>query len=587
MKGILKNYFEKRNKTLPEFIRNRNYETSYLTVKAKEANEVVKFIINYNADNDITYVEVGAGIGIITSAMLDNKNVKNSLVYEFDQGARQMLGNNLNSYKFTNYELVNEDSFSGIPGEIYALRTRVVVLVNFTGGLEKFISRDRLNLMIEDNFKASLFVILNLPDDYTFTKPESIYFNKEKIGENLVMTYVVPKKTREPVMAKRLKKEDLLLIDDSLKFKIDVDIPKEFYKPNVLLPAKYTQKTQDWRNKLKHFLQNLLRKTGLPPSKISQLLDEESMQLFESAFTDSTVDSEQNYEVLETVGDFVLTSAFSYYVTEIDPNLPPQRITELKKKVLSTDIQSIIAVALGFQDYIVSRIPITRSVFEDVLEAFFGALVKSGNRKFKHLGYTLCLNMVNDFMTEMLEVDFYHSQKDAPTEVQQIFRKLHWDDPIITTSQNQDRTITVTVKLTGKGAKYIYDKSNFQPRPTLGIGTANTKKEANQIAFRNALGELKRLGIDDDYAEKVKMDRLFKNPVYKDLYEQVRRKILKMGYKDFVLRDKNTKSAKILLIEGVSTDGTKKILFDNLDFSKSIMKQDFDIESMKKFLDEV
>lgn len=583
---LLKQYFPD-SVVLKNFIRNKNFNPEYLNTSFETSKELVSFLTNFNKDTDMTYVEIGSGLGISAILAGKHKNIKDLILFEFESNTRDMLIHNLKEYKISDYNIINEDTFTRVPQDIYGQRKKVVIVINFKNMINYKITNEEFNEIIDNNPRASIILVINKPEEYSYDNPDSIEYGEQDFDKDTTMTYIIHKKKLQEIKDSIgvFSKSEMLTIDDSVKFKIDIDIPKEFYKPNGHIYSEYDGDYKKWKTNLKNFLQKkVLPITGLPADKIKIITDDESMKVWETVFTGDTVDTVNNYETLETVGDFTMSSVYVYFISEARPDLNSNKITNFKKRLLSTKSQSLIALALGFRPYIRSKIPIVDATFEDVLEAFFGALIKLGNKKFVTYGWSLCFNLFHEILQNMLEIDYDYELKDPKTQVQQIFKKLHFNDPIEITTQNPNKTISITIKFTGKALSFIRDNMDFSSRPFIAMGTGVNKKEASTVAYGNAMRELEKMGITDEFAEKIKKERLFINPILKDLNKRVKAKILKMGFKDSRIDEKKNKSAKYIMIIGIDKNDNEEILETDIDFSKSIQKSDLYIELMNKFL---
>lgn len=146
-------------------------------------------------------------------------------------------------------------------------------------------------------------------------------------------------------------------------------------------------------------LENANKTKLLVDTIIDKLIDDESLIVWKKAFTHPSYDPNpgNNYEELELLGDLHLSSSFSKMLysefgddphEEVKPNqkrtisgMTNAEMSKLKSNILKKDVQGPMGRDLGFADHILraKNIYLVDGLFEDVLEAFFGALVTVGD----------------------------------------------------------------------------------------------------------------------------------------------------------------------------------------------------------------
>ena len=134
-------------------------------------------------------------------------------------------------------------------------------------------------------------------------------------------------------------------------------------------------------NDFKSLIQKLLQKGNLKPKYINLLTDNESMEIYNNAFTSSTANETNNYEIFEQLGDVTANKFIVWYMYRRFPQL---NCTEGVKVIARLRInygakQSFFTIAesIGFWPYITAsdeqRNKKRKSLLEDALEAFIGA----------------------------------------------------------------------------------------------------------------------------------------------------------------------------------------------------------------------
>ena len=141
----------------------------------------------------------------------------------------------------------------------------------------------------------------------------------------------------------------------------------------------------------KNFIISLLKKGEINNRYINYLLDDTAMDLYAKAFTNPTADTENNYEMLEKLGDATCNKAIVWYIYKKIPKLrlKPQGvmlISRISHVLRSKETFANIGIKLGFEEFISSGMMTIKngeqkrvmsvkrnSVVEDCFEAFFGA----------------------------------------------------------------------------------------------------------------------------------------------------------------------------------------------------------------------
>ena len=135
------------------------------------------------------------------------------------------------------------------------------------------------------------------------------------------------------------------------------------------------------------FIKRVFNKSKIDPKYMDVLTNPEALATYRIAFTSKTVDPDNNYELLEYMGDVEANAAVVWYFYEAYPQL---RCTEsintlnrLKIVHVSSESFSQFADDLGFWPHIMynervaaEKPPLKKSreaLLEDVFEAFVGA----------------------------------------------------------------------------------------------------------------------------------------------------------------------------------------------------------------------
>ena len=205
-----------------------------------------------------------------------------------------------------------------------------------------------------------------------------------------------------------------------------------------------------------------------------------NIDLYEQAFTHTSFANEkriESYERLEYLGDAVLELIVSEYLYK-NTNYEEGKMTKLRSHYVCENALYEYSLRLGLNEYIkLGKGQLEqdgkhcKAIVADIFESFIGAI-------FLDLG----LDEVKKFMYEYIipiikndELDSFHDYKSALQELVQTDKKSL--DYVLTNEEgpSHKKTFSFDVKIDG----IIY-----------GSGTAHSKKEAEQLAAKDALNKV-------------------------------------------------------------------------------------------------
>lgn len=283
----------------------------------------------------------------------------------------------------------------------------------------------------------------------------------------------------------------------------------QYTKPNVDING----------TRFKDFIRKLLRKGKLVESSIETIVREpDNMKKFLQALTAPSVNSLQNYEVYEFVGDAAGSNFLAFYFLnkfpQLDNPVGVQILSRLKIKFGSKSSYSNIARDLGFGEFI--RATDTelnkdmKKLLEDCLEAMIGAiiLVVNSYQNVNHgigndVGYFLLESAFNELKISIK----YEEIVDATTRFKEMTDFLKVPVEILQeSSKNTEQQMIhrISIKIT---ISYAHIKNLFpdiiQPKnkdfifyqQIIGTGESFKKKDALEMASVKALKALADNGI--------------------------------------------------------------------------------------------
>lgn len=165
------------------------------------------------------------------------------------------------------------------------------------------------------------------------------------------------------------------------------------------------------------------------------LVTDYALSMFQTAFTAKSINPQQNYEVLEFLGDSLSNQAVVSYFYNVYPQLQCPSgagvaiLSRLKIKYTSSESFAKIATQLGFFPYIkctkeeLENVEKTQHLLEDVFEAFIGATY---NILLKHFGlHGVCNQIIYDFISHVFnqqKISFDLEELfDAKTRLKELF----------------------------------------------------------------------------------------------------------------------------------------------------------------------
>lgn len=205
-----------------------------------------------------------------------------------------------------------------------------------------------------------------------------------------------------------------------------------------------------------------------------------NIKLYETAFTHTSYANEnngvENYERLEFLGDAVIELVVSEYLYK-NRNLEEGIMTKVRASYVCEDALYEFALELKLDQYVkvgkgeeLSGGKLKKAILADVFEAFIGAL-------YLDLGLDTVKNFLNEVLIKKIEAGnelFFNDYKSTLQELIQVNVKTIDYELVDQVGPPHDRIFTVAVKIDG----IVY-----------GIGTAKSKKEAEQTAAKDALSK--------------------------------------------------------------------------------------------------
>jgi len=262
--------------------------------------------------------------------------------------------------------------------------------------------------------------------------------------------------------------------------------------------------------KFKSLIESVVSKGNVSPKFMKALTSEESMKEYSRAFTSTSANQENNYEIYEQLGDGYFHSFIVWYSYSRFPQLNCTKgvkvVARIKINYSSKQTFHIIAKKLGFWPFISASVEERaineQSLLEDVFESFLGVtgfLIEKNS--VPGVGYAVIYSILKNIFDDIQISLSYEDLYDAKTRLKETFDKFEQElggRESYEINYNETERLNVTT---------IYIKNKKIPKyqwKVLAQGKATGQKESGQIAAKNALEILKSNGIFKEPPEEYK-----------------------------------------------------------------------------------
>ena len=251
----------------------------------------------------------------------------------------------------------------------------------------------------------------------------------------------------------------------------------------------------DRGEEFKGMVKNVLTRSKLIDKYVDLLISEDSLQVYSKAFTHFTADIENNYEILEHLGDAEAHQIIPWYFVRRFPRLDCygglKILARLKIKYGSKNSFYPFGEKLNFWPFITAAQEIRdherKSLLEDTLESFLGATGWILDCKLvRGTGPAISYNILASLFDDMDISLKYEDLFDPITLTKERFDKFQelGKTPLYEVNKDEDTGIQYAKVYAVLGHKKIL----------LGQGSASLKGDAKQKAAKQALTTLNNMG---------------------------------------------------------------------------------------------
>ena len=351
--------------------------------------------------------------------------------------------------------------------------------------------------------------------------------------------------------------------------------------------------TSDWINKLQYFLYyEFLPRFIDDPQKRFNYVQQDVFHYWERAFIHESVNinTNQNYEAVETLGDEIIKKNFYLYLQNKYPMLPSSAYGDFSSNYLGGVYMTKLSAQMKLGAYLRldDSLKVKYSDLEDILESTVAALymvAEAVAKKQRGLPNNAVPTGAGDeavykyveYLFKNEDLDPSDPKNNPSGEIKEIFEMSGWEEGGGTRYLRSlefkvpggiGKNYQIQVILTPEAVNYFVENKNLSVSPgevvVIGEATDYNKKVAKRNANAKAVETLKRYGITRNSAKAAK-EKLKKSSSTKESlwYNKALEKAKKQGYIDVeTYKPKAAGSARgnLYLLIGVKLDGSKDII---------------------------
>ena len=200
-------------------------------------------------------------------------------------------------------------------------------------------------------------------------------------------------------------------------------------------------------NDFRQFIISLLKRGNIKKSRMGEFTGVKCLKMFQTAFTHKTYDADDNYELVELIGDSIVNYSVIRYLREWDSKIVSVKyLTRLKHNITSKKELALIAEKAGFFKYIRMGEDLTikfqamnqdfkhnnkdyKSILEDSFEAFIGtvSILVDKETGVSGTGTEIGYRIIKSFLKESSISLDYKDVFDAKTRYKELCDKRGWD----------------------------------------------------------------------------------------------------------------------------------------------------------------
>jgi dsRNA-specific ribonuclease len=218
------------------------------------------------------------------------------------------------------------------------------------------------------------------------------------------------------------------------------------------------------------FLREMLKKGNMKDEWINEIIRKrENIEIYKNAFTNKSIDSANNYELYELLGDKIVNACVMEYVYKSFPEYRSSSSVSFFSKIIakycSKNEFSRIGKKVGFHKFIVAtKLEHDKNrdkMTEDVFESFFGATNLIINNDIRQgVGYAIIYDIIENIFKNNVIIDTrYTSLVDSKTILKELFDSIDFKTKfgIPTSGTGNDLKYLDNTSYKGEGGPvYVY-----------------------------------------------------------------------------------------------------------------------------------
>jgi ribonuclease-3 len=206
-------------------------------------------------------------------------------------------------------------------------------------------------------------------------------------------------------------------------------------------------------------------------------------------------------EVLEWLGDGIIQSVAAIYLYKRFKTQREGFLTKIRSKLVKTESLSKLALYLGFDKYLIisKHIEIicngrkNSRILEDCFEAFIGGMFNVFGSENESEGFTICNKFIINIIEQKIDIiELIVNDDNFKDQLMRFYQKEYNGKFPIYEQKKLVKTINDSGIINRKFHMFVRDINNI----IIGEGIARSKKEAEQIAAKDAL---MHFGISNGY----------------------------------------------------------------------------------------
>jgi len=331
-------------------------------------------------------------------------------------------------------------------------------------------------------------------------KPEEKPLKKTFRDKRMIMAvgYGADDKMATNAAAEKVLK---ILADD-----FDIHQAERSIGKDVVLDMPQLSVTSDFKSLIERFL-----KLGrVKEDKIEKFTDERSLGQFRRSFIHKSYGGEEMAGLSKFLGDVVIDNCIAFYIKKRFPNvISVKYLTRLKHNVSENDWLGLCVEDTGIFKYVLygdeekekmAKYDNPREneeysgLLKGAFSSFIGTMVTiiDGNT-IDGAGYVVAYNIIFHYLNKISMTLDYESVFSNKYRLKEVYDKFKWEfhREIETRENKSDKTWHTVIY----GYPYGTRKRDSSGRVIIGEGVGPTKKIATDIASKNGLVALKRVGV--------------------------------------------------------------------------------------------